>query len=255
MVIPALITAASSLFGINKASSGQEQTNAQNVKIASRQMAFQKKANAKQMRFQNHMASTSYKRAMADMENSGLNPILAYKQGGAATPGGATSGGAGIAAQNPDAAYGDLGSKVAQAAQVYLNNKLQKSQIKNLTSTTALNNASAKTAAAQEKLTTLKQMTELATANNINANSAYTHQQTQTEANRTQITDFQIDSAVANSQIDMNKAKASDVEYLKTKIRDQVYKSGLGQAMIKLKEWSAISPNLSTIVKTLKKGK
>lgn len=43
-----------------------------------------------QMRFQEYMASTSYQRAMEDMRQAGLNPMLAYQQGGAATPGGAS---------------------------------------------------------------------------------------------------------------------------------------------------------------------
>lgn len=61
----------------------------------------------KQMDFQERMANTSYQRGMADMRKAGLNPILAYKQGGASTPGGGA-----YTAQNPGLAK----QQAAQAA-------------------------------------------------------------------------------------------------------------------------------------------
>ena len=54
-----------------------------------RQNAASAEQAAKQMDFQEQMRATQYQTAVADLKAAGLNPMLAYTQGGAGTPAGA----------------------------------------------------------------------------------------------------------------------------------------------------------------------
>jgi len=68
---------------------GQQQTNQKNWDIANAANAASAEQAARQMDFQERMRSTQYQTAVEDMKNAGLNPMLAYSQGGAGTPTGA----------------------------------------------------------------------------------------------------------------------------------------------------------------------
>lgn len=124
---PAIIGAVGSLAGAYLSSQGQEDANEQNVGLAretsqfnaeqaeqsrlfsANQAAIQRDWSSgeaaglrnwssgqaqQQMDFQREMSGSSYQRAVGDLKAAGLNPMLAYSQGGASTPGGAMGSGA-----------------------------------------------------------------------------------------------------------------------------------------------------------------
>jgi len=68
---------------------GQQQTNQKNWDIAQSANAASAEQAQRQMNFQERMRSTQYQTAIEDMQKAGLNPMLAYSQGGAGTPSGA----------------------------------------------------------------------------------------------------------------------------------------------------------------------
>lgn len=116
-----------SLIGGLFGSSGQKSANETNIKLGREQMAFQER-----------MSNTSYQRAVKDMQSAGLNPMLAYSQGGASAPMGSmprveNTAAAGMASANQGAA---IASAMAGLLKTGADTDLVKAQADQVRSTT-----------------------------------------------------------------------------------------------------------------------
>lgn len=126
------------------------ETNEAQKAIAEQTNAFNARQAQQQMDFQREMSGTSYQRSMADMKKAGLNPMLAFSQGGASTPSGAMAQGQQAQLQAPkfqaeDAMGKTVASTAVEAARIHR-------EFKALESQTDLNNAIKETQKAQTKL-------------------------------------------------------------------------------------------------------
>ncbi len=72
---------------------GAERSNRQNRDEARRNRRFQSEEAGTQRNFQERMRNTEWQAGIADMEAAGVNPALAYSQGGASSPMGAAGSG------------------------------------------------------------------------------------------------------------------------------------------------------------------
>lgn len=99
------------------------------------QYRFNKRAAERERGWQERMSNSSYQRSMADMRAAGLNPILAYQQGGASTPSGGM--------EKPVDVAGDQVSS-AQAARERKTVDVMEADIALKNSAAALNTAQAK---------------------------------------------------------------------------------------------------------------
>lgn len=99
----AIIGAGASLLGGALSNSAQSRANQANINL-----------NRENRDWQEYMSNSAYRRAVEDMKAAGLNPMLAYSQGGASSPNSSA------ATVQPEAAMGEAvnsaGSRIMQAA-------------------------------------------------------------------------------------------------------------------------------------------
>lgn len=93
ITIAALISAGSSIVG-------GIMGNQANASQAAKNRDFEGQQVDKQINFQREMSTTEYQRAVADMRLAGINPILAAKTGGNASPSGASGSGSSAHMEN-----------------------------------------------------------------------------------------------------------------------------------------------------------
>lgn len=129
MVWPAIIGAVGAIGGGLFGASGAHKANRMNLAIAREQMAFQER-----------MSNTAYQRAVKDLMAAGLNPMLAYQQGGASTPPGSST------------RFENEGAPVQEGISHAVNSALMSSQLK-------LQNSQAEAASAQARKTSAEAAT------------------------------------------------------------------------------------------------
>lgn len=111
---------------------GQSSANDANRDIAAQNNAMSQANAREQMAFQERMSNTSYQRAVKDLQEAGLSPMLAYSQGGASTPSGALGAVQQVQMQNTMAgaaeAVGNIPGNVSRTANLSAQNELLKEQ-------------------------------------------------------------------------------------------------------------------------------
>lgn len=113
-----------------------ERSLADSIASAKQAMDFSKSEREAAQAWQEMMSNSSYQRAVKDMKKAGINPILAYAQGGASTPGSTGAHGVTYSGSSASGASASSASKVSsKRTELYqMITSLLETQMKNFTS-------------------------------------------------------------------------------------------------------------------------
>lgn len=140
---PFLGAVAAPLIGGLFGKQGVDQQNAANAAQVERTNQFNAAEAEKNRQFQENMSNTQWQRGVADMRAAGLNPALAYQQGGASAPSGSSASGQTAHMENTR-------EGVSQALSAAVSNAMdmatKKAQIDNIEMDTAKKNVEAQVA-------------------------------------------------------------------------------------------------------------
>lgn len=165
---PAIIGAAGSLgaglLGGYMHMSAQEAANQANLEATRHQMYYQDRwfQQAKEMNWQQYfgtqryntdMANTAYQRGVADMKAAGLNPMLAYQQGGASSPVGSNTGSPSTpSGASPDIRAASMGDSLSRGVASAMDALRLKREFEQTDSAIKLNEAAERTQNTQAEL-------------------------------------------------------------------------------------------------------